>query len=364
MLSDDERVELIDHLPDGLLLVQGGVVVYVSHRASEIMGLSARRIQDNPIEILGDEARSVVQRVLEGSAVCTARDLPWSRPGGARRITFVGSPGAGADQVLLVVREAGTPSDPVARESFRRRLLWLDGLAAGMAHEIRNPLAGIRGAAQLLRRDPGPAEVDELTGMIIRETDRIDAIVEQLMLFTRPRALRREPVLLNRLVHDEVALLKAQGGAELEVVLDLDPSLPPVQGDAARLREAVGNLLRNAWEAARTRVHVTSRVEPDGRLTESGLDRGIALRLSVADDGEGIDPDRLPELFAPFATTKTGGSGLGLFVTRLAVDAHGGKLQVEPGPGTGACFGLTLWERLPEADVPLLGTADLLETSP
>ena len=364
MLSDDERVDLIDHLPDGLLLVRGGVVVHVSHRASEIMGLSARRIQGNSIESLGKDAHNVVQRVLAGSVVCTARDLPWSRPGGAQRLTFVGSPGASPDQVLLVVREAGGSTDPVVRESFRRRLQWLDGLAAGMAHEIRNPLGGIRGAAQLLRRDPDPAEVDELTGMIIRETDRIDAIVEQLMLFTRPRTLRREPVLLNRLVHDEVALLKAEGAATVEVVLDLDPSLPSVEGDPGRLREAVGNLLRNAWEAAQSRVHVTSRVEPDGRLTESGLDRGIALRLTVADDGEGIEPDRVPELFAPFATTKTGGSGLGLFVTRLAVDDHGGKLQVDPGWGTGASFGLTLWERLPDAEVPFPGTASLLETIP
>ncbi|MCO4768450.1 MAG: hypothetical protein KDA24_00360 [Deltaproteobacteria bacterium] len=368
MLSDDARVRLIDHLPDGLLLVRQEVVVFASVRASEIMGISPRRIQGEPIHVLGDDAVHVVQRVLAGSAVCTARDLPWSRPGGTRRITFVGSPGEHAGEVLLVVREAIAQSDPTERDSFRRRLLWLDGLAAGMAHEVRNPLGGIRGAAQLLRRSPDPADVDELTGLIIRETDRINAIVEQLMLFSRPRALRRDAVQLNRLLHDEVALLRAQSagpGAEsgpegaptIDVVLDLDPSLPPVEGDPDRLREAVGNLLRNAWEAARARVHVSTRVDPESRVREGGLDRGLGIRVSVGDDGEGIDPERLPQLFAPFATTKTDGSGLGLFVTRLAVDAHAGKLDVQPGPGQGARFDLTLWERLPD-DVPTVTSTD------
>jgi two-component system nitrogen regulation sensor histidine kinase GlnL len=354
MLSDDIRAHLIDHLPDGLVLVRGGLVVYLSDRACEIMGVSARRIHNSSPGALGAEAASVVQRVLEGSAVCTARDLPWSRPGGARRLTFVGSPGAAPDEVLLVVREAVSTTDPIARESFRRRLEWLDGMAAGMAHEIRNPLGGIRGAAQLLRRAPGAEEMDELTSMIIRETDRIDSIVEQLMQFARPRLLQRTAVQLNRLVHDEVAVqqahIRAREGVGIELVLDLDPSLPTVEGDPDRLREAVANLLRNAVDAARARVHVSSRVEPDGRLREAGRDRGTAVRLTVTDDGLGIDPDKLNGLFAPFVTTKTEGSGLGLFVTRLATDAHAGMLDVEPGPGTGARFALTLWERLPQAD--------------
>ncbi len=351
MLSDDACVRLIDHLPDGLLLVRDGVVVHVSLRASEVMGISARRIQGSTIDVLGEDAASVVQRVGEGSAVVTARDLPWSRPGAARRVTFVGSPGEAPGDVLLLVREAVTSSDPAARDSFRRRLLWLDGLAAGMAHEVKNPLGGIRGAAQLLRRSPGAEEVDELTALIIRETDRIASIVDQLMVFSQPRELQRAPVSLNRLVHDEVALLQAQDdGRRIEPVLDLDPSLPPVEGDPARLREAVGNLLRNAWEAARTHVHVLTRIDAEGRRKEAGVDRGLAIRVSIADDGEGIDPARLHGLFAPFSTTKTGGSGLGLFVTRLAVDAHGGALHVEPGPGVGARFDLTVWERLPDGD--------------
>lgn len=351
-----ESTELLELLPDGLLLVQQGQIAFATLRAAEIMGLSPRRIQGHPIAWLSPDADAVCARVLERRAVVTARDLPWSRPGASRRVSFVGSPGPGPGEVLLLVRPEDQVSDPTQRAAFRRRLEWLDGLAAGMAHEIRNPLGGIRGAAQLLRRDPPAEEVDELTSLIIRETDRIDSIVERLMTLSRPRSLRRGPVALNRLVHDEVALLAAQTpGAErgpVEVLLDLDPSLPETEGDAAQLREVVGNLLRNGWEAARAQLRVRTRVDPLGRLREGGHDRGRALLLSVEDDGEGIEPERVSGLFAPFATTKTGGSGLGLFVARLGVDAHGGELAVEPGPGTGARFDLTLWERLPAASVP------------
>ena len=359
---------LLDHLPDGVLLVRAGVVVLATPRACEILGVSGRRLEHLSIRALSEEADRVVERVRLGASVCTARDLPWTRFGGVRRITIVGSPGPEEDEVILLLRDEVSSADPRERVAFRRHLEWLDGLAAGMAHEIRNPLGGIRGAAQLLRRSPDPETMDELTALIIRETDRVNGIVEQLMTFTRPRALQRAAVLINRLVHDEVALLSAQQrgrGArhELEIrfALDLDPSLPEIVGDSARLREAIGNLLRNAMEAAAGQVIVTTRLEPEGRLREGGLDRGRALRLSVRDDGPGIDPDKVDGLFAPFASNKAEGSGLGLFVARLAVDDHAGELRVDPGFGVGASFHLTLWERLPDeagsANLPVRSAA-------
>ena len=112
-------------------------------------------------------------------------------------------------------------------------------------------------------------------------------------------------------------------------------------------REAVGNLLRNAQEAARSTVCVRTRTDGEGRLAQRGFDRGISLRFDVTDDGEGIDPERLPTLFDPFATTKPEGTGLGLFVTRLAIEEHLGLLDVDPRPGLGARFTLVLSQNLP-----------------
>jgi two-component system nitrogen regulation sensor histidine kinase GlnL len=196
-------------------------------------------------------------------------------------------------------------------------------------------------------------ECDELTDLIIQEADRIGERVNRLMDLVRPTPLRRSSVSLNLLVHDGVALLRADSTVRrVDWTLDLDPSLPRIEGDPGRLAEAVGNLLRNAAEAADQEVCVRTRLTPDGRFSEAGLDRGLALRLDVQDDGAGISEAAERDLFVPFATTKLEGSGLGLFVTRLAVEDHGGRLSVRPRPSrpehsTGACFSMILFERLP-----------------
>jgi two-component system nitrogen regulation sensor histidine kinase GlnL len=340
---------LIEHLPDGVLLVENGAIRFASGRAAEVLGVSVRRLTDMPLrDLLPAPALEVVERVLKGAISCTVRDLPWDRPSAARRISVTGTPGPGTGQVVVVVVDATDPVGHTAAEGFRRRLAWLDSLAAGMAHEIRNPLGGIRGAAQLLRRDPEPDDHDELTLLIIQEADRINALVEQLMGLTRPRPVRRAAVSLNALVHDEVALLRARfGGDPVRWELDLDPSLPDVEGDPARLREAVGNLLRNAQEAASGAVAVRTRIDAGGHLTGDGFDRGVTLRLEVTDDGPGIEPSAAARLFDPFMTTKREGSGLGLFVTRLAIEDHRGLIHVDPRPGLGARFTIVLSQYLP-----------------
>ena len=176
-----------------------------------------------------------------------------------------------------------------------------------------------------------------------------------MMDLASPVPLLRASVSLNALIHDSVALLKADlDRRRVGWTLDLDPSLPNIQGDPVRLAEAVGNLLRNAAEAADREVRVRTRLCPEGRYLEEGRDRGLALRLDVQDDGIGISPDAEHDLFVPFATTKLEGNGLGLFVTRLAVEDHAGRIDVRPRPDAhealgagGACFSLILFERLP-----------------
>ena len=298
-------------------------------------------------DVLPEGALEAVERVQAGASSCTVRDLPLG-PSAGSRLTVTASPGPNPGQVVLLLDGDSDPAGHAAAEGFRRRLAWLDSLAAGMAHEIRNPLGGIRGAAQLLARGPEPVDLDELCGLIIQESDRIDGIVERLMGLVRPRLLDRGVVALNRLVHDEVSLLRAHfGEGPVQWELDLDPSLPELEGDPQRLREAVGNLLRNAREAARSRVEVRTRVEAGGRFAQGGHDRGLVLRLDVVDDGPGVAEDQLGRLFDPFSTSKPQGTGLGLFVSRLAIDDHGGQLDVEPGPGRGARFTVLLSERLP-----------------
>jgi len=322
--------------------------VAASTRAGELLELTQSRLVGASIaDLLPTPLQETFERLRDGAASVTLRGLPWNRPGRRGEVTLSVTNGPQPGEFVVQLRDESDPSGQAAAEGFRRRLTWLDSLAAGIAHEIRNPLGGIRGAAQLLQRNPEESESTELTQLIIQESDRIDAMVEQLMELTRPRRLERSSVDVNRLVHDEVALLRAQFGRDgIEWNLDLDPSLPPVEGDRLRLREAIGNLLRNAREAAESTISVRTRIEAGGRLTEDGFDRGRSLHLEVSDDGPGIPESESASIFAPFSTTKPEGTGLGLFVTRQIVDDHGARLSLDSGVDEGARFRLTLTERL------------------
>lgn len=347
---DTPNAAIVEHLLDGVVVIERGAIAWASNPAAEVLGRSVRSLVGAPIaDCLPEEAEEVVARVLRGAGSCTVRGVH-GRPPGVGRVSITGTPGPSADQVVLAVRVDEDPARQAAVAGFRRRLAWLESLAAGMAHEIRNPLAGIRGAAQLMRRGSTPEDVDELTALIIQEADRIHVQVERLMVLCRPKTLRRASVDLNLLVRDEAAAARARTGDAVVIRLDIDPSLPPVEGDVERLAEAVGNLLKNACEAATSTVTVRTRVESGGRLVTPGAERGPTLRVEVEDDGPGIEPERVARVFAPFESDKAEGSGLGLFVARLAVEAHAGLVQVDGRPGVGARFSMLLSVRLPPGE--------------
>jgi len=340
--------DVLECLRDGVLLLDSGRIQAATGRAAQLIGLPKTKLLGaSASDLLPPELHDAILRLNEGASSVTLRGLNWDGPGPLGKVTLCLTEGPSDGQLVVQLRDDSDPSGQAAAEGFRRRIAWIDSLAAGIAHEIRNPLGGIRGAAQLLRRKPDEAETDELTQLIVLESDRIDSMVEQLMELTRPRKLQRSEVDINRLVHDEVALLSAQfGTVDVGWNLDLDPSLPEIEGDGLRLREAIGNLLRNAREAARTQVTVRSRIKAGGRLMEDGFDRGRCLHLDILDDGPGVSEEQAPSIFAPFASNKPDGTGLGLFVTRQIADSHGAQLTLDSSFRDGACFRLVLAERL------------------
>jgi len=340
--------EILDHLQDGVLLIVGGRIQAASAKAAELLELpESKLLGEAAADLLPPQLDEALARLEEGASSVTLRGVEWDGPGALEEVTLAVTRGPRNKQFVVQLRDESDPSGRAAAEGFRRRLAWLDSLAAGIAHEIRNPLGGIRGAAQLLSRGPDQSEIGELTQLIIQESDRVDAMVEQLMELTRPRTLQRSDVDINRLIHDEVALLQAQFGTTVvRWDLDLDPSLPTVEGDQLRLREAVGNLLRNARQAANSQISVRTRIEAGGRLSEDGYDRGRCLHVEISDDGPGIAEGEEAAIFAPFSSSKPEGTGLGLFVTRQIVDSHGARLSLDSKFAPGACFRLVLTERL------------------
>jgi two-component system nitrogen regulation sensor histidine kinase GlnL len=224
------------------------------------------------------------------------------------------------------------------------RLAALGTVASGLAHEIRNPLGGIKGAAQLLRGALHDPELTRCTDVIIREVERLDGLVEQLHELSTPPRLRLEAVNIHRVLNDVLALQR-QSPTWGSVVLRtaFDPSLPAVLGDRAQLTQVFLNLVKNALEAldGRGEIILSTRLEAGFHIRRrSG--RGHFLSVLIEDTGPGIPAEHQAQLFSPFFSTKARGTGLGLAVCQRIVSEHGGTIGHEPRMAGGSAFRVTL----------------------
>lgn len=225
------------------------------------------------------------------------------------------------------------------------RLASMGTLAAGLAHEIRNPLGGIKGAAQLLRRSSdGEPSVREFTDIMIREVDRVNQLIEQLLDLSRPAHLTLAPVNIHEILED-VLLLEVQNNRDKEIAVRkwFDPSLPPIRGDRAQLTQVFLNLVKNAFQAMDGgELVVTTRLETDYHVREHGTEPNRYIWVDLADEGRGIREEDLPQIFSPFFTTKNSGTGLGLATCYRIVKEHGGTIRVESTEGKGSIFRVSL----------------------
>ncbi|MCA9673438.1 MAG: hypothetical protein H6709_09100 [Kofleriaceae bacterium] len=215
------------------------------------------------------------------------------------------------------------------------RMATVGQLAAGIAHEIRNPLASMSGSIELLQQLPGASDDDRaLMAIVIREIDRLNALINDLLDYANPRPRESVPFDFAHLVEETLQVARQDRGAlAVEVALARPAEAVEVVADAAKLRQVVWNLVRNASDAAATggsHVHVSVRATRDAAI------------LEVADDGPGIAPDKLARVFDPFFTTKKRGTGLGLATCHNVVTEHGGTIEVASEPGQGTMFVVTL----------------------
>ncbi|MFO0553409.1 MAG: ATP-binding protein [Polyangiaceae bacterium] len=258
---------------------------------------------------------------------------------------------------VALLSELGTQMGVVIQNSRtyqqmkdRDRLALLGQMAAGLAHEIRNPLGAIKGAAQLLA-EPGPAgstdpAAAEFIGIILEEVDRLNRVVGSVLDLARPDARAVVPIDANGVARRTVQILSAerQGTHKVDIQLNLAPDLPRVAIDPEELRQVLMNLLRNAVQAVGEsgKVTITTRVR-FGRGTRSGKSEGDAfVEITVADTGPGISRKALEKLFLPFFTTKEKGTGLGLAISHRIVQGAGGRIEVRSYEGKGSTFTVLL----------------------
>ena len=335
---------VLDALPHPVILVRGdGVIEEANMAAQAFFQASDNVLRRHPLEYFvpfGSPLLSLIEQVRSrGAPVNEYRvDLGTPRNGGERMVDIYASPVMeGGDSVVVVLQER-TIADKIDRQlTHRGAARTVTGLAAMLAHEIKNPLSGIRGAAQLLETSVGDAD-RTLTRLICDEADRIVKLVDRMEVFSDERPIEREPVNIH-VVLDHCRRIAMNGFARSIAVLDeYDPSLPPVYANRDQLVQVFLNLLKNAAEAIGDapdgEVVLTTAFRPGVRLSVGGSTAKVSLPLEfcVRDNGPGVPQDMIPHLFDPFVTTKANGTGLGLALVAKIIGDHGGVIECESQP--------------------------------
>lgn len=317
---------------------------YVNNAAEQFLGISAVSLAqfhledlvpaDNPLFLLIEQVRSSEATIID-------HDLDLDSPRLHKRgITVQGSSlPEEVGCVLLVLQDASAARALDRQLAFRGAARSVSGMAAILAHEVKNPLSGIRGAAQLLETSVAPAD-KELAELIRDEADRIRALVDRMDAFG-DKPIARGAVNIHRVLEHVRKLAQSGFAANIKFSELYDPSLPPVWANRDQLIQVVLNLIKNAAEAVAqesiTRPEITlatgfqhgMRVAVPG--SASRLD--LPLFVSVRDNGPGIPDDIRPHLFEPFVTSKSTGSGLGLALVAKIIGDHGGLIEVDSRPG-------------------------------
>jgi two-component system sensor histidine kinase HydH len=235
------------------------------------------------------------------------------------------------------IKDVFTSPFDIDEKLEREKALLLEKMAPVLAHEIRNPLGSIKGAAQVLRSEAESEEQRNLLDVITEEVNRLNRVVSQFLDYARPYAPDLKPQAINAVIEKVVAVIEANNlSSRIDIELELHPHLPPVSVDQEQLHQVILNIAINAIEAM-----------PDGgtltiRTSRIRSDAGDAVGISIRDTGPGISREKLKQIFTPFFTTKERGVGLGLAVCRRIIRNHGGRIRVKSIPGQGTIFYIRL----------------------
>ncbi|HEU4659416.1 MAG TPA: nitrogen regulation protein NR(II) [Pseudolabrys sp.] len=327
-----------------ITIAADGTIANANVAAEQFFQASAAMLRRHMLRDLvpfGSPLLTLIEQVRQrGAAVNEYKvDLATPRNPGERLVDLHVAPLPEYPKHVVVMLQERTIADKMDRQlTHRGAARSVIALAAMLAHEIKNPLSGIRGAAQLLEQSAGD-EDRALTKLICDETDRIVKLVDRMEVFADERPVERAPVNIH-VVLDHVKRLSQSGfGRHIKFTEEYDPSLPRVYANRDQLVQVFLNLVKNACEAIGENaldgeIQLTTAFRPGVRLAVPGSKARVSLPLEfcVKDNGAGVPEDLMPHLFDPFVTTKRAGSGLGLALASKIVGDHGGIIECESQP--------------------------------
>ncbi|HTZ38481.1 MAG TPA: ATP-binding protein [Stellaceae bacterium] len=333
---------LLAALPDPIIaLDRGGAIGFVNPAAEQFLGAGATSLEGASLSdfiAASSPLFGLVEAVWRDGGSIVEYDVLLEGPRlAARPVTIQGAlAGEGGDFVVLSIHERAIAESLDRQFVQRNAARSMTAMAAMLAHEVKNPLSGIRGAAQLLEQDADDA-ARQLTQLICDETDRIVALVDRMEAFSDHLPLARGAVNIHEVLERVRRIAQSGFARHIRFGEDYDPSLPPVHGNRDLLVQVFLNLVKNAAEASPAvggEITLSTAYRHGRRLATGGGERPrqVPLMVSIGDNGAGIPDDIKPHLFDPFVTTKRNGSGLGLALVAKAVGDHGGIIEFDSQP--------------------------------
>jgi len=343
MLPDLFLRQILDNLTTAVLLLDANLQVsYMNPAAEMLLEVSGQRVTGQRLDSLFSDSVESLQPLRNTVATghpFTKREAQLNLSNGQALIADYSVTPVSALERSWVLLEL-LPRDRLLRITREEAQLSKQEvtriLVRGLAHEIKNPLGGIRGAAQLLARELPQPELQDYTDVIIQEADRLRNLVDRMLGPYRPPQLSR--INIHEITERVCSLVEAETQGDLQLLRDYDPSIPDLMGDREQLIQAVLNIVRNAMQALLTEPttqhgQITLRTRTLRQFTIGPRRHRLVCRLEIFDNGPGIAPGIVDSIFYPMVSGRADGTGLGLSITQNIITRHHGLIECESVPG-------------------------------